>query len=845
VKLVVRSRTLLLGGLLVANLLVFVLVLYSLMESRQNYERRADLLTQNTVAALELNLANTVDRIDIALRAVADELERQLAANGRIDEPAMHALLERHAQRLPEVEAFRVANAAGRVFLGPGVRAEQSVSWADREYFVHHREHADRRLQISPPRLGRTSGKAIVGFAQRYNYPDGRFAGVVSAPVAVEHFVRLLSRFDLGRGGVAVLRYTDLGLIARAPALPDAQALPPGSRNISLDLRRVLESGVAAASYRATSSADGIARAIAMRRLSHAPMIAIVGLATDDYLAGWRAERDVKLAIVAAFCLLSLLLGGALWRRMAAAEKHAAAIAERETQLRNVIEAVPDAVLLKDGDGRWLIANTVCLELFGIAGAAWRGLRDGEIAAQLPGGVAPGAPGATTDELAWAAGQLSRFEESTVDGAGRQRHFDVVKVPLYDAGRERLGMVAVMRDVSRRKASELELDRHRYHLEQLVAERSAALVETEARASHILQSSADGLFGIDEQGRLTFINRAACALLGYAPEELVGQAIHPLIHHHRADGTPYPDEQCPTLLSLRHGETVRVDHEVFWHADGHPLPVMYATHPIIRDGRIVGAVTSFVDIGPQRAAAQAREQALLAAESLDRARREFITNMSHELRTPLNGILGFAEIGQRAANDPEKVRLALSRIAISGQRLLALVNDLLDFSSLEAGSLRLEQAPWSPRELAERAVGRVAGRAAAKSIQVQCQCAAELPDSCVGDARRIEQILSILLSNAVKFTDSGSIRLLAAVDGDSLSFRVEDSGIGIAAANLKLLFDPFHQLDASTTRRFGGSGLGLAIGKRLAELMGGSIDVASQAGVGSCFELRLPCRQPL
>ena len=843
-KLALRSRVLLLVGLLLANALLLLLVTYSLTESRRNYERRADLLTGNIVAALELNLANTVDRIDIALRAVADELERQLASRGQIDPRAMNAVLERHAQRLPEVEAFRVADAEGKVFLGPGVRAVQPVSWADRDFFVHHREQADRRLQISPPRLGRTSGKAIVGFAQRYNYPDGRFAGVVSAPVEVKHFVDLLSRFDLGERGVAVLRYADLAMIARAPTLPDAKASPVGNRNVSPDLRRLFESGVAAATYRATNVTDGIARAYAMRRMSSVPMIAIVGLSTDDYLVDWRRERNVKVAVAAGFLLLSVLLGGALWRRMAAAERHGAEIAERETQLRSVVEAMPDAVVLKDGNGRWLVANSVCLDLFGIAGSsAWHGLSDKEIAG-LPGGLASGAPGAATDELAWAAGQLSRFEESTVDNQGRQRHFEVVKVPLFDAGHERLGMVAVMRDVTRRRASDLELDRHRYHLEQLVAERTAALAETEARASHILQSSADGLFGIDAAGRLTFINRAACALLGYAPETVVGQAVHPLIHHSRADGSPYPEEQCPTLLSLRDGETVRVDHEVFWHADGHPVPVMYATHPIIRDGRIVGAVTSFVDIGPQRAAALAREQALLAAESLDRARREFITNMSHELRTPLNGILGFAEIGQRAADDPEKVRLALSRIALSGQRLLALVNDLLDFSSLEAGSLRLEQQPWNPRDVVERAVGRVAERAAAKSIQIRSRCAPELPERVLGDPRRVEQILGILLSNAVKFTDSGDIRVLAALDGEHLSFRVEDSGIGIAAVNIADLFDPFHQLDASTTRRFGGSGLGLAIGKRLAELMGGSIHVESQPGIGSCFELRLPCRRP-
>ncbi|PKO34540.1 MAG: hypothetical protein CVU34_07235 [Betaproteobacteria bacterium HGW-Betaproteobacteria-7] len=838
----IRSRSLLLLGLLAANLLVLALVAYSLTESRQNHERRADLLTQNIVGALELNLSNSVARIDIALSAVVDELERQLAVGGRVDGQAMQAVLERHAQRLPEVEAFRIADAEGRVFLGPGVRAEQPVSWADREYFVHHREHADRRLQISPPLVGRTSRQLVVGLSQRYNYPDGRFAGVVAAPVTVDHFARLLARFDLGERGVAVLRYADRSLITRVPTLRDEQASPLGNRNISQGLQELLDAGVVAGNYRATNVADGIPRAFAMRRVDSASMIAIVGLATEDYLADWRRERNVKLAIGGGFLLLSLLLGGGLWRRMAAAARHVAEIAEREAQLRNVIEAVPDAVLLKDGAGRWQIANSVCLNLFGIGDADWQGLRDEELARRLPGGLAPGAPGAASDEPAWSAGRLSRFEESTIDAEGRPRHYEIAKVPLADAAGGRLGMVAVMRDVTKRKAGELELDCHRNHLEQLVAERSAALAEIEARASHILQSSADGLFGIDAQGRLTFINDAACALLGYTSEQLIGRQIHGLIHHSRPDGSPYDANDCSTLASLTHGETVRVDNEVFWHADGHPLSVMYASHPMLRDGRIIGAVISFVDIAPQRAAAQAREQALLAAEHLDRARREFIANMSHELRTPLNGILGFAEIGLRAADDPERVRLAFSRILTSGRHLLAIVINLLDFSSLEAGRLHLDMAPCSPRDLLARAVARIRERAEAKKIVLDCQMTPDLPDNWIGDAQRIEQILDILLSNAVKFSHAGSIRAQATLVQGELCFRIEDSGMGIAAEQIEKLFNPFQQLDASSTRRFGGSGLGLAIGKRLAELMGGNILVSSQPGIGSCFELRLPAR---
>jgi signal transduction histidine kinase len=156
--------------------------------------------------------------------------------------------------------------------------------------------------------------------------------------------------------------------------------------------------------------------------------------------------------------------------------------------------------------------------------------------------------------------------------------------------------------------------------------------------------------------------------------------------------------------------------------------------------------------------------------------------------------------------------------------------------------LRLDTVVCSPRDLLERALNRIRQRAAAKKIDVSFQLAPELPAACLGDARRIEQILDILLSNAVKFSHAGRISAQASLVQDQLIFRIEDSGLGIAAEQLASLFNPFHQLDSSSTRRFGGSGLGLAIGKRLAELMGGNILVTSEPEIGSCFELRLPFR---
>jgi PAS domain S-box-containing protein len=238
-----------------------------------------------------------------------------------------------------------------------------------------------------------------------------------------------------------------------------------------------------------------------------------------------------------------------------------------------------------------------------------------------------------------------------------------------------------------------------------------------------------------------------------------------------------------------------------------------------------------------------RERARLSAVELASAKSEFLANMSHEIRTPLNGLLGLAQIGLRDTQD-KRTAETFAAILNSGRLLLGIVNDVLDFSKIEVGKLRVEQRPIPPRALAEQAVALLSGRAAEKQIALTLEVDPALPEHYLGDALRTQQVLVNLLSNAIKFTETGSVCVWVGVEQDEgrsqMVYRVSDSGIGIAPEHLKQLFDAFQQADTSTTRRFGGTGLGLAISRRLAELMGGVVQVRSTLGEGSVFELRLP-----
>ena len=391
----------------------------------------------------------------------------------------------------------------------------------------------------------------------------------------------------------------------------------------------------------------------------------------------------------------------------------------------------------------------------------------------------------------------------------------------------------------------------------------SALVESEARQRVILEGLGEGVFGTDTNGICTFINPAALAMLGFTEDEILGANQHQLFHFKHRDGADYPSAQCPVRLTALDGKTRRV-REWFWRKNGEGFPIQLTVTPKLRNGVLSGTVVVFSDISENvriaeeldhyrnhleeqvRLRTTQLEEARSAAEAANRAKSAFLANMSHEIRTPMNAVLGMAHLMRRDGVSSQQAE-RLDKIDHATQHLLAIINDILDISKIEAGKLTLEQAPVDVREILHGVTNLLDERIRSRGLALLLE-SDDFPECYLGDPTRITQSLINYVANAIKFTERGSITLRARrlADDESsatLRFEVEDTGIGIPPEIRASLFDAFKQADSSTTRKYGGTGLGLAITRHLAQIMGGDAGVDSEPGRGSCFWLTVKLKK--
>jgi PAS domain S-box-containing protein len=372
-------------------------------------------------------------------------------------------------------------------------------------------------------------------------------------------------------------------------------------------------------------------------------------------------------------------------------------------------------------------------------------------------------------------------------------------------------------------------------IERLIASHGESEANSR-RIAAIVEQSSEAIWTRDLSGRVTTWNTGATRLFGYTAEEALGGPF--TISPHASE-----PEKAERLQRLRSGETFTYETSAV-SKSGREIEIEVATTPLHdENGELAGKIYVAHEITERKRAQSAIQAARESAEAANRAKSSFLARMSHEIRTPMNGVLGMTELLLETGLTPTQRRFA-ETVQRSGKSLLGIINDILDLSKIEAGKLELERIDFDLRQTIEDAVELLAQRAQSKGLELTCSLPVDLTSRLKGDPLRLGQIVTNLLGNAIKFTEHGEVAVAVSRQEDAtrtttLRFEVTDTGPGIPADAQERIFESFSQADGATARKHGGTGLGLAISRQLVELMGGTMRVQSEQGLGSTFSFSL------
>ncbi|MDQ7989158.1 MAG: PAS domain S-box protein [Candidatus Dactylopiibacterium sp.] len=916
--------------LLITVLVVSALSYNDYAETIASAQRQAFSIARS----LDEHATRSIVSVAQLLDSIAEEIEQN--DSRATDDRALHERLALKTELSPQIRALSVIGANGMLRV-TGLRYPAGIlDLSDRQYFVHHRDSASDQPFVGAPMIARLDKRWLIPVSTRLVGPGGRFDGVLLAALDPGYFLHFYDSMRLDRGThIEVLREDGVLLV-----------------NYPFDIGDLGQNLLAADRLRNdnpifTQQTDRSGGRLVAQLASQGPVSLFmrVSLDRERVLVRFHNATLVRVSVaLLILCALSLMLGVLLFqiRRL---ERSEASL--RLTQF--AVNESPEMVVWCSPEGHIRYVNRRFAHVSGYAPDILLGMNLAEL---LDIGDVLGISGPTPQDVRL-NGRSSRLRSRP----GRLTPVELSAAMINDAADTYLCITA--RDVSEREAAQQELRRHRDHLQEMVAERTA-----EIRA--VLDANPLAIL-LSEENRIVLVNPAFETLFGhdrnalhllpeqnlYASPQAFTQQREQILHSllrgdtyrgeaelRRRDGSAFwavlfarslvpqlPDRgivfiiedvsaQRAAALQLRQSEQLKrsvleameesfvlldaerrivdvnralcqqlgrsretlLGHtpEAVWgeglsarlfpppgamHAGAQDeilLPVgidglrpFQASDGVVADehGRVAYRFAFLTDISRQKEIARSLREAKEAAEAANQAKTTFLTNMSHELRTPMHAILSFSEMGltKSVARSPTDLARYFERIQGAGRRLLALLNDLLDLSRLEADRMRYEKHANSLQQTVQAALGEVSSLTARHRLDIDVDSASPRITARY-DRARITQVLINLLSNAIKFSPEGGriqVRFLAdarLADGRAaVGFTVEDEGPGVAPADLEAIFESFRQSGQPNT---GGSGLGLAISRRIMEDHGGRIHAANRPEGGALFTVLLPAEPP-
>jgi len=480
-------------------------------------------------------------------------------------------------------------------------------------------------------------------------------------------------------------------------------------------------------------------------------------------------------------------------------------IEKRQIYLESVLSSTPNAIVTTDSSSRIIEWNLGAETMFGYTRNEVLGKSLDELITRAD---------VFGEAKAWTSETLDGRKVSSQETIRYRKDGSPVDVIVAGSpvlvGDELHGTVAVYTNITDRKQAETEIKREA------------------AKLSAMISGMNEGVVLADSEDRVVEVNDYFLNVVGSKKEDIIGKSLWEL-HEGRISKNlkqaigMYKNNPhlLPKLIQRPLGQ----------------MEAIFRLQPIYRDGQYDGIIFNLIDVSEL---VMAKEE----AQAANRAKSEFLANMSHEIRTPMNGILGMTELALGTPLSGEQ-REFLQAVKTSGESLMNIINDILDFSKVEAQKIEIESIPFNLRDAIHSTLIPLAFQADRKGLELAYHIPSDVPDIVTGDPGRLRQILNNLIGNSIKFTQQGEIivSVLAEQKSDEESlfhFSVKDTGIGIPEDKLGIIFDPFAQVDNTSTRSFGGTGLGLAITSQLIDLMGGEISVISELGKGSVFKFSIP-----